>query len=104
MSEPDPPALAGLPHLRRFQCAPGLWAWYDGRVEGYRAYPEPNWIDEGALAVGIEGQHIPPRTSCAPACRTRREVPLRAHSQPDISPTRQSSEFERTTPASSPRR
>jgi glyoxylase-like metal-dependent hydrolase (beta-lactamase superfamily II) len=28
-------------------------AWYDGRVPGYRAYPQENWIDEGALAVGV---------------------------------------------------
>ena len=45
LPEPDPQTLAGLPHLRRFQPAPGLWAWYDGRVPGYRAYPQPNWID-----------------------------------------------------------
>jgi cyclase len=51
-SEPDPPGLAGLPHLRRLRPAPGLHAWYDGRVPGYRAYPQPNWIDDGALSLG----------------------------------------------------
>lgn len=52
VQEPAPETLAGLPHLRRFQPAPGLHAWYDGRVPGYRAYPGPNWLDDGALALG----------------------------------------------------
>ena len=28
-------------------------AFYDGRVDGYRFAPEPNWVDDGALSLGI---------------------------------------------------
>jgi cyclase len=38
--------------LRVLRPAPGLLAFYDGRVEGYRFAPRPNWIDEGALVLG----------------------------------------------------
>lgn len=38
--------------LRTLSPAPGVLAFYDGRVEGYRFAPRPNWIDEGALALG----------------------------------------------------
>ena len=31
----------------------GLYAFYDGRVEGYRFADGPNWVDEGALTLGI---------------------------------------------------
>lgn len=83
LPEPDPQALAGLPHLRCFQPAPGLWAWYDGRVPGYRAYPQPNWIDEGALAVGIasfalvagdEALVYDPHTSVTHGARVRADL------------------------------
>ncbi len=40
-------------HLRVLHPAPGVVAFYDGRVAGYRFSPEPNWVDEGALSVGI---------------------------------------------------
>ena len=40
-------------HLRVLRPAEGLYAFYDGRVEGYAFAPEPNWVDEGALALGI---------------------------------------------------
>lgn len=43
----------GLPHLRILEPAPGILAWYDGRVPGYRTDPAPNWVDDGAIAVGI---------------------------------------------------
>lgn len=39
-------------HLRTLRPAPGVLAFYDGRVEGYRFAPEPNWVDEGALSLG----------------------------------------------------
>ena len=32
--------------------APGILAFYDGRSSDYRFAPRPNWIDEGALALG----------------------------------------------------
>jgi cyclase len=38
--------------LRILRPAPGVLAFYDGRVEGYRFAPRPNWIDEGALVLG----------------------------------------------------
>lgn len=38
--------------MRVLRPAPGVLAFYDGRVEGYRFAPRPNWIDEGALALG----------------------------------------------------
>jgi cyclase len=42
----------GPTHLRILQPVPGLLAFYDGRVEGYRFAPRPNWIDEGGLSLG----------------------------------------------------
>jgi cyclase len=42
-----------LPHLRLLEPAPGILAWYDGRVAGYRTDPGPNWVDDGAIALGI---------------------------------------------------
>jgi cyclase len=41
------------PHLRIFEPHPGLFAYYDGRIPGYRFDPRPNWVDDGALEVGI---------------------------------------------------
>lgn len=52
----------GPTRLRILRPAPGVLAFYDGRVEGYRFAPRPNWIDEGALSLGtasfalIEGE------------------------------------------------
>jgi len=40
-------------HLRVLEPAPGIVAFYDGRVEGYRFDPGPNWVDDGALELGI---------------------------------------------------
>jgi cyclase len=54
--------VPGPTRLRILHPAPGVLAFYDGRVEGYRFAPRPNWIDEGALALGtasfavIEGE------------------------------------------------
>ena len=41
------------PHLRILHPHPGIVAFYDGRVAGYRFMPGPNWVDEGAIEVGI---------------------------------------------------
>jgi cyclase len=41
------------PHLRILQPHPGLFAYYDGRVPGYRYDARPNWVDDGALEVGV---------------------------------------------------
>ena len=40
-------------HLRILHPADGIVAFYDGRVDGYRFAPEPNWVDDGALSLGI---------------------------------------------------
>ena len=40
-------------HLRIIECAAGLIAYYDGRVPDYRFKPGPNWVDDGALSLGI---------------------------------------------------
>jgi glyoxylase-like metal-dependent hydrolase (beta-lactamase superfamily II) len=40
-------------HLRILRPAEGIHAFYDGRVEGYRTAPGPNWVDEGAISLGI---------------------------------------------------
>ena len=41
------------PHLRIFTPHPGIFAYYDGRVPGYRFDPRDNWVDDGALSLGI---------------------------------------------------
>lgn len=40
-------------HLRVLHPAEGLIAFYDGRVAGYRFADDPNWVDNGALSLGI---------------------------------------------------
>ncbi|MCW2981138.1 MAG: fold metallo-hydrolase [Solirubrobacterales bacterium] len=45
-------------HLRVLEPGPGLLAFYDGRVEGYRFDAKPNWVDDGALGLGIASYAI----------------------------------------------
>ena len=45
-------------HLRTLHPADGIRAFYDGRIEGYRFADEPNWVDDGALALGIASYAI----------------------------------------------
>jgi cyclase len=40
-------------NLRIFSPHPGLYAYYDGRTPGIGYAPYPNWVDDGALALGI---------------------------------------------------
>jgi cyclase len=40
-------------HLQVFEPHPGLFAFYDGRVDGQRFAEGPNWVDDGALSLGI---------------------------------------------------
>jgi glyoxylase-like metal-dependent hydrolase (beta-lactamase superfamily II) len=47
-----------LPHLRIFQPHPNVLAFYDGRVPGYRFAPGSNWVDDGALSLGIASYAI----------------------------------------------
>jgi cyclase len=45
-------------HLRVLEPAPGIVAFYDGRIEGYRFDPKPNWVDDGALGLGVASYAI----------------------------------------------
>lgn len=45
-------------HLRVLDCAPGIVGYYDGRVPGHRFAPGPNWVDDGALSLGIASYAI----------------------------------------------
>ena len=45
-------------HLRIFEPHPGLLAFYDGRIAGYRFMAEDNWVDDGALSLGIASYAI----------------------------------------------
>ena len=40
-------------HLRILEPAPGIYAYYDGRVPGFRFAEAANWVDDGALSLGI---------------------------------------------------
>jgi glyoxylase-like metal-dependent hydrolase (beta-lactamase superfamily II) len=44
--------------VRVLEPAPGVIAFYDGRVEGRRFAPGPNWVDDGALDLGIASYAI----------------------------------------------
>jgi len=45
--------MTPLPHLRITQPHQGLFAYYDGRIAGYRFDARPNWVDAGGLSLGI---------------------------------------------------
>ena len=45
-------------HLRVLRPAEDVYAFYDGRVDGYRFAAGPNWVDDGALALGIASYAI----------------------------------------------
>jgi glyoxylase-like metal-dependent hydrolase (beta-lactamase superfamily II) len=45
-------------HMRVLEPGPGILAFYDGRVAGYRSDPEPNWVDDGALGLGVASYAI----------------------------------------------
>ena len=47
-----------MDHLRALRPTEAVYAFYDGRVEGYRFLAEPNWVDEGALRLGIASYAI----------------------------------------------
>jgi cyclase len=42
-----------MDHVRTLRPTPEIYALYDGRVEGYRFSEASNWVDEGALSLGI---------------------------------------------------
>src|SRR5262245_55870002 len=45
-------------HLRVLHPAENVMAFYDGRVPGYRFAEGPNWLDDGALSLGIASYAI----------------------------------------------
>ena len=45
-------------HLRVLRPAPNVFAFYDGRVDGYRFAEGENWVDDGALSLGIASYAI----------------------------------------------
>jgi cyclase len=47
-----------IENLRILRPHPNIYAFYDGRVEGYRFSPEDNWVDDGALSLGIASYAI----------------------------------------------
>lgn len=42
-----------LTHLRVFEPMAGIVAFYDGRIPGHRFAAYDNWVDDGALSLGI---------------------------------------------------
>ena len=44
--------------MRVLRPSPKVLAFYDGRVAGYRFSPSPNWVDQGALELGIASYAI----------------------------------------------
>jgi cyclase len=47
-----------LKHLRILEPHPNILAFYDGRVEGHQFMVEHNWVDDGALSLGIASYAI----------------------------------------------
>jgi cyclase len=47
-----------LSNLRVLNPHENIFAFYDGRVEGHRFMPEENWVDDGALSLGIASYAI----------------------------------------------
>ena len=39
--------------MRVLRPADDIYAFFDGRIEGYRFDDDPNWVDDGALSLGI---------------------------------------------------
>lgn len=44
--------------MRVLQPAPHVLAFYDGRIPGQRFAPGPNWVDDGALSLGVASYAI----------------------------------------------
>lgn len=46
-------------YLRILTPSPGVFAYYDGRIDGVRLHsPDSNWLDDGAFALGIASYAI----------------------------------------------
>lgn len=44
--------------MRILRPAAGIFAFYDGRIDGYRYAEGPNWVDDGALSLGISSYAV----------------------------------------------
>lgn len=47
-----------MEHIRVLRPAEGILAFYEGREEGHRFADAPNWVDEGAISLGIASYAI----------------------------------------------
>jgi cyclase len=47
-----------LDHFRVLRPYPHIFAFYDGRIPGYRFAEGPNWVDDGAISLGIASYAI----------------------------------------------
>ena len=47
-----------MEHVRVLRPADGIVAFYEGREQGHRFAAEPNWVDEGAISLGIASYAI----------------------------------------------
>ena len=45
--------MTSLAHLRVLEPHPGILVFYDGRVAGHRFAEGANWVDDGALSLGV---------------------------------------------------
>ncbi len=52
-----------LTHVNVLEPQPGVLAFYDGRVPGHRFDAEANWVDDGALELGIASYAVISGTS-----------------------------------------
>jgi hypothetical protein len=55
-----------------FRPAENIFAFYDGRIAGYRFAEGPNWVDDGALSLGISSYATCERPAAAPAATSHR--------------------------------
>jgi hypothetical protein len=44
--------------IRVLRPAANIFAFYDGRIDGYRFAEGPNWVDDGALSLGISSYAV----------------------------------------------
>ena len=47
-----------IENLRTLEPFPGILAFYDGRIPGQRFLPDDNWVDDGAISLGIASYAI----------------------------------------------
>ena len=50
--------MTDLSHLRTLRPAPNVLAFYDGRVPGQRFLAGANWVDDGAISLGVASYAI----------------------------------------------